>query len=255
MNIEYKIDKAKGKFVKNQNKIYEKDQRVASFRRKIRSRFGKDNIQMAYVLFRSMEGRARVLNAYKQSDKPFYKKPFICLCNTCLCIFRCCCNIKRSKDEEFNQSLLFMQKFKIKVEPAINPEHIYWNNFTTNCCTRLFRRCINFFAFLIIFATTLFLYFQMYTVEGEFHEKYPHLELQKLKPHNASKVITLKMVIADQFNGTTSWGPDYKITEEIGLTYAYCEFMTLVLNRDASKVKFPGKQKIKHCSLIKAAKD
>ena len=64
LRIEAKIEKLKAKFIVTQNKYYETGQRLEEFKRAV-NHDRADNVQMAYVLFRSMEGRARALYAYR----------------------------------------------------------------------------------------------------------------------------------------------------------------------------------------------
>ena len=64
MRIEKKIEKLKAKFIVAQNKHFETGRRLEEFKRSV-NHDRADNVQMAYVLFRSMEGRARALCAYR----------------------------------------------------------------------------------------------------------------------------------------------------------------------------------------------
>jgi hypothetical protein len=242
MKIESNIEKLKNKFVKSQTKLYEKSQRVSTFRSTIRSRCGTENVQMVYVLFRSMEGRARALKAYQTTEKPWWSSflftclfcPLVCLFRTYRCCKRCCGKPKLSKKEEQDQSLLFMQKFKIKVEEAENPEHIHWDNYSTNCCSRCCVRGIKAFLFLFLFGLFCSMFLLRKMIEEPFLEEYPQYILHQLKPHNASKVIPITTVMNDFKNGTLSWHDDkYKKIEQVGYIYAYCEFMTLILNKEA----------------------
>jgi hypothetical protein len=62
--VEKQIEYLKGQFQKRQDAYFEKQTSVNQLKRNLQHT-GPDNVQMAFVVFRSMEGRARVLNAYK----------------------------------------------------------------------------------------------------------------------------------------------------------------------------------------------
>lgn len=122
-----------------------------------------DNIQMAFIVFRSMEGRARALAAYEVTKPTCQKSMFNCICCCCLC---CCRGRARSHDydqiedldldgraeldPEDVSRLKFMNKFDIKVEPASDPDHILWHNFKRTRCSHHWPRCCLVFFSLII---------------------------------------------------------------------------------------------------------
>ena len=81
-----------------------------------------DNIRMAFVLFRSMEGRERALHAYRKKAKTFREKLHGCLCFVCTNT----CFRKKVEEKEEDEALKFMGKFEIVVEAADDPEHVLW---------------------------------------------------------------------------------------------------------------------------------
>ena len=50
--------------------------------------YGPDNIQIAFVVFRSMEGRERVLQAYKKIEPTFRKRLSAVLCCPCRMFYK-----------------------------------------------------------------------------------------------------------------------------------------------------------------------
>jgi hypothetical protein len=73
-----------------------------------------ENIEIAFVVFRSMEGRERALHAYT-IQRTFMEKLRYCIC-------------RRRKAEE-REIPLFMGKTKLVVEAACDSNHVNWNSF------------------------------------------------------------------------------------------------------------------------------
>ena len=98
-----------------------------------------NDVKNAFVVFRSMEGKERLIQAYTQSR--------VSLCCTACC---CCCVDKKTYKRK-----LFHGKW-LKVEQAVEPSLIIWENlgFTAQarCCRITFATIIS---LLLLFATTL----------------------------------------------------------------------------------------------------
>jgi hypothetical protein len=97
---------------------------------------GDGNIVNAFVIFRSMEGRERVIAAYEKKKLSLNRHLF-----NIFCFFLICCK----KDKE----LLFMKKQEIEVEEACDPDHINWMNISKQTKSR--KCCEGFCTFLFSF--------------------------------------------------------------------------------------------------------
>ena len=80
--LEDRIEKRKSRLVRRQRKVYGKESRSKILKKRIKDT-SRDNIQMAFVLFRSMEGRERALYAYRNKRLTFRQKLQNCLCFVC----------------------------------------------------------------------------------------------------------------------------------------------------------------------------
>ena len=80
-----------------QNDFYEDENSSSSLKRKLEFQ-GDDNIQMAVILFRSMEGRQRALAAYdkvKTTLRSFLYSVVCCPCNLCCRkVYKRVCNVE-----------------------------------------------------------------------------------------------------------------------------------------------------------------
>jgi len=100
----------------------------------------KSLIKNAFIVFRSMEGAETLIKAYNESR-----------CRLCFLRTACdCCADKRDYKKK-----LFQGKF-LKVERAVEPSLIIWENLGISkkqrCCRIV---CSTFIAFLLLLATTL----------------------------------------------------------------------------------------------------
>jgi len=109
IKIEKSIEKRKQKYIKEQNSFHEKMENQLYGTKTI-----PENLEIAFVVFRSMEGRDRALYAYT-IERTFMQKLRFCLC-------------RRRKAEE-REIPLFMGKHKLAVEAACDSNHVNWNSF------------------------------------------------------------------------------------------------------------------------------
>ena len=98
-------------------------------------------IKNAFVVFRSMEGAARLIQAYNRSA--------ISVCCTACCCFCCCCDKKTYLRKLFHDRWL-------KVDEAVEPALINWENLGLSRNARCFRISIlTLISLVLLFATTL----------------------------------------------------------------------------------------------------
>lgn len=109
IKIEKSIEKKKQKYIKEQNSYHEKMENQLYSSKSI-----PENIEIAFVVFRSMEGRERALYAYT-IERTFMQKLRYCIC-------------RRRKQEE-REIPLFMGQYQLVVEAACDSNHVNWNSF------------------------------------------------------------------------------------------------------------------------------
>ena len=98
-------------------------------------------IKNAFVVFRSMEGAARLIQAFNRSS--------ISVACTACCCYCCCCDKKTYERKVFHKKWL-------KVEEAVEPALINWENLGLSAKARCFRiSFLTLVALILLMATTL----------------------------------------------------------------------------------------------------
>jgi hypothetical protein len=94
---------------------------------------------VAYVMLRSMEGKERLINAYKTGS-----------CKRCCLTYFCC------KGKQF-KSKYFLKKHWLNVKSAKAPDIINWENLSATKTERFFRISLTTLISLILIAATFIL--------------------------------------------------------------------------------------------------
>mmetsp|Transcript_24508 Transcript_24508/g.30560 ORF Transcript_24508/g.30560 Transcript_24508/m.30560 type:complete len:149 (+) Transcript_24508:2087-2533(+) len=132
-------------------------------------------IKNAFVVFRSMEGAARLHQAYTKGKLSLY-------CTACCC-FCCCC------DKKTYVRKLFHKKW-LKVDEAVEPSLINWENLGLSAKARCLRISILTVISIILLLATTF---------GIVYAKVQENEISKEKVVcNPDTEITQEMAIADE---------------------------------------------------------
>ena len=88
---------------------------------------GARSIKYAYVVFRSMDGMSKVLNAYNITA--FYRILYMYICPACCC----------GKNAKKTRALYFNRRW-LKVSKACLPDEIKWENIGYGACNRRIRK-------------------------------------------------------------------------------------------------------------------
>ena len=157
IKIEMNIEKKKEKYIKEQNSHHEKMEKQLYSSKSI-----SENIEIAFVVFRSMEGRERALHAYTIKRTSMERLRY------CVC--------RRRKPEE-REIPLFMGKTKLDVEAACDSNHVNWNSFGQTRCKRC---CSNFYHYLVnlfLILVGCYLFWGINYGKNILLERYPNHEM------------------------------------------------------------------------------
>eukprot|EP00347_Sterkiella_histriomuscorum_P019500 403341392 len=175
-----KIDKQ----IKHRNRII--DIRLSVFKRFEST--NQNKVVNAYVMFRSMEGKHRVLNAFKDGSITRFFKTYFC----CKCI-------------HYNKKK-FLGKW-IKVKEAKAPDIILWENLKTGKCSRFWRILLIAIVTVIIIVAAFFIIIEAKNFENKAQDFSPQIECP-------DQVVSKQEAYDDQLKSKEN---------RIGLMHCYCQ--------------------------------
>ena len=136
----------------------------------------EEEIVLAIVVFRSMEGRERALKAYKDKLMP-----------------------------------KFMEKYQLKLQAASDPKHIYWENLKASSFKKCFGSLLKLLLSLILIsAVAAGLWYYQRELVLPFEKEYPPYDLYN--PLNISEALALE----DYYNSTVKFTDNYQTKVKYG---------------------------------------